>query len=270
MAKTGISGNNGRSLPFPADGKHPRLSKKVYAAELRSLQYLMRSISINYFKRNLTGIVVIEGSDTAGKGGAIRRMTAELDPRLYDVWPIGPPTAEESRHHYLWRFWQRLPEAGLIGIFDRSWYGRVLVERVDGLTTEANWRRAYDEINRFEETLIDAGTRIVKIYPHVSAEEQKSRLAERVRDSHKRWKISAADFRSHLKREAYLEAAAEILARTSTDAAPWSVIAADSKRYARIAVLKTVTQAFARDVDLSPPELDAETLRMAREVLGEG
>lgn len=254
---------------LPKDGGHPTLSAKEYAKELLALQHLMRSISLSYYRQGLTAVVVMEGSDAAGKGGAVRRMTAELDPRHYDVWPIGPPTAHELRHHYLWRFWQCLPEHGSIGIFDRSWYGRVLVERVDSLTTETRWRAAYEEINNFEDLLINDGTRLVKLYLHVSADEQRRRLAERVENPHKNWKVSAADFRNNLQRDAYVAATSEMLERTSTEAAPWHVIAADNKRHARIAVLETVTAALSRDVDLTPRPLDDETLRLAREVLGD-
>ena len=254
--------------PFPADGDHPKLSKKAYAARLQPLQYLMRSISLAYHQHGYGGIVVVEGTDTAGKGGAIKRLTEQLDPRHYDVWPIGVPTPEERRHHYLWRFWQRVPETGRIAIFDRSWYGRVLVERVDGLTPEDRWRAAYDEINDFERTLVENGTRIVKLYLHVSAKEQRKRLAERVDAPYKRWKVSAADFESHLKRDEYLDAAAEMFERTSTEAAPWHVIPADNKRHARITVLQTVTDILGDGIDLAPLPLDDETLRLAKKVLG--
>lgn len=132
----------------------------------------------------------MEGSDAAGKGGAIRRLTGELDPRHYDVWPIGPPSAEDLAHPYLWRFWQRIPANGTVAIFDRSWYGRVLVERVDGLIDADRWRQAYDEINAFEQGLVANGVRLIKVYLHVSPEEQRRRLAERVRDAYKSWKIS--------------------------------------------------------------------------------
>ena len=253
---------------FPDDSNHPGLARDDYAKRLQPLQYSMRALSLAYFQQHLNGIVVIEGSDTAGKGGAIRRMTAELDPRHYEVWPIGPPTEEELRHHYMRRFWQVLPERGLIGIFDRSWYGRVLVERVDALTPEANWRRAYDEIRAFEQTLINGGTRLVKIYLHVTADEQKRRLAERVKEPHKRWKVSAADFRSHLQRDEYMSAAEEMFEHTSTEAAPWHVIAADNKRHTRVKVIETVFDAFAKDIDLAPLPLDEDTLRLAADVLG--
>lgn len=255
------------SSPFPADGTHPRLNKEAYAEQLRPLQYLMRATALSFVGRGYGGIVVIEGADTAGKGGAIRRLTAELDPRHYDVWPIGPPTTEELRHHYLWRFWQRLPEKGEIGIFDRSWYGRVLVERVEELIKEKRWRRAYEEINAFEETLTEDGIKLVKIYLHVSAAEQQERLAERVQTPHKRWKVSAADFRSYLRRDDYLVAAEEMIERTSTKRAPWTVIPADNKRAARIAVLNTVTKVFGDNLDLTPLPLDDETKRLAQKVL---
>lgn len=255
-------------LSWPPEGSHPKVSRKSYEKRLQPLQYRMRSISLSYFSQNRHAVVVIEGTDTAGKGGAIRRLTAELDPRHYDVWPIGPPNAEEIRHHYLWRFWQRLPEHGLIGVFDRSWYGRVLVERVEGLAPKAKWRWAYKDIRAFEESLTREGMRIVKIYLHVTAEEQRRRLAERVEDPYKRWKVSAADFHSHLLRDRYLEAAGEMFEKTSSDFAPWHVIPADNKRYARLAVLDTVTQALGENVDLTPLPLDEETTRLAREVLG--
>lgn len=255
---------------LPADGTHPRVSREEYDIRLRTLQLRMRTVSLAYHQQRLNGIVAIEGSDAAGKGGAIRRMTAELDPRHYDVWPIGPPTEEESRHHYLWRFWQRHPARGEIGIFDRTWYGRVLVERVEALAPGPQWRRAYDEIRNFEQALIDDGTRLAKIYIHVSADEQRKRLRERVENKYKRWKLSAADFRSHLRLAEYDAAATEMFAKTSTDAAPWHVIAGDDKHYARLAVLETVTEAFARNVDLSPLPLDEDTARLAAEILGTG
>lgn len=255
---------------LPADDAHPTVARKEYDARLKDLQLLMRSITLSYVRQGLTGLVVLEGSDAAGKGGAIRRMTAELDPRHYDVWPIGPPTPDEARHHYLWRFWQRLPAQGEIGIFDRSWYGRVLVERVDSLTTETRWRQAYEEIRSLELSLVNDGTRLIKIYLHVSEEEQRARLRERVENPHKHWKVSSADFRNHLQREAYTEAATEMFAETSTREAPWHVIAADNKLAARLAVLETVTAAFAKDVDLTPLPLDDETRRLAADVLNGG
>lgn len=258
----------GGAPKLPPDDAHPRVKAKAYWKRLQELQYLMRSVSLAYHRQGLAGVVVVEGVDAAGKGGAIRRLAGELDPRHYKVWPIGPPSAEESRHHYLWRFWERLPERGLIGIFDRSWYGRVLVERVDNLTPEGRWRAAYDEINAFEAGLAADGARLVKVYLHVSAEEQRRRLAERVRDPYKRWKISADDFRACVAYARYAEAARDVFERTSTDAAPWHVIAANHKRHARLEMLDAVTRRLSEGVDLSPRPLDAETERLAHEVLG--
>lgn len=246
------------AVRLPQDDDHPDVKREDYEKRLRDLQLQLRTISLAYHQRGLKGIVVMEGSDAAGKGGAIRRMTAELDPRHYRVWPIGPPSAEELRHHYLWRFWQRMPERGSLGIFDRSWYGRVLVERVDALAEEPVWKRAYDEINTFEKLHLDEGTRVVKVYLHVSKSEQRRRLTERVQDKHKNWKISAADFRSHQKTEMYAEAANEMFERTSTPLAPWHVIAANHKRYARLKVLEAVIDALGGGVDLSPLPLAPE------------
>jgi polyphosphate kinase 2 (PPK2 family) len=267
MAKT--KRRQTKTPALPSDKAHPRLSSKAYAARLQPLQYCMRSIALSYVHQGLSGIVVVEGCDTAGKGGAIRRLTAELDPRHYVVWPIGAPSAEEARHHYLWRFWQRLPGRGRIAVFDRSWYGRVLVERVDGVTSEARWRQAYDEICAFEASLVADGTRLVKLYLHVSPEEQRARLAERMKDQYKHWKVSAADFRAYVLRDRYAAAAAEMFLRTSTRAAPWHVIAGDDKHYARLVVLETVIDAFGKGIDVAPPPVDAETARLAREVLAD-
>ncbi len=253
-------------LPDPAD--HPRLESRDYRRRLPPLQYLMRSVTLSYFRQKLSGVLAVEGSDAAGKGGAIRRLTGELDPRHYDVWPIGPPSAEDLAHPYLWRFWQRIPADGTVAIFDRSWYGRVLVERVDGLIDADRWRQAYDEINAFEQGLVANGVRLIKVYLHVSPEEQRRRLAERVRDAYKSWKISPADVRAYLASERYAEAAAEMFARTSSEAAPWHVIAADDKYHTRVRLLEIVTAALGRGVDLSPVPLDPETLRLAADVIG--
>ncbi|MCA8927460.1 MAG: polyphosphate kinase [Alphaproteobacteria bacterium] len=257
-----------RPPSLPADDAHPKLSKDDYEDRLRPAQYRMRTVALAGHTQGHRGIVVVEGGDTAGKGGAIRRLIAELDPRFFHVWPIGPPTPAERGQHYLQRFWARLPPAGQIAIFDRSWYGRVLVERVDGLTPADRWRAAYDEINAFEQALIDDGIRIAKFYFHVTRDEQQARLVERVRDRFKWWKISEADIRAHLAYDAYREAATEMLERTSTAAAPWHVIAADDKRHSRLVLLDTVAEAFARGVDTDPTPLTADLHRLARDVLG--
>ncbi len=245
----------------------PRIGRKAYESRLAPLQRLMRLIALSYHRQGLSAAIVVEGTDTAGKGGAIHRLTAELDPRFYRVWPIAAPSPDELQYHYLWRFWQRLPGAGAIAIFDRSWYGRVLVERIDNLAPEKRWREAYDEINAFESLLAADGMRLVKIYLEISREEQQKRLLARASDPHRFWKISTADLRAHVKFDDYAAAAADMLEKTSTEASPWHVIEAEDKKHARIAMLEIVTEALGRDVELDPGPLDAETARLARDVL---
>lgn len=253
---------------LPDDDAHPTVSKRDYDKRLKTAELRMREVALACHEQGQRGVVVVEGADTAGKGGAIRRLTGELDPRFYHVWPIGPPTPAEEDQHYLQRFWQRLPVAGQIAIFDRSWYGRVLVERIDELTPEARWRAAYNEINDFEAALVADGIRIAKFYLHVSDAEQQNRLIERAQQPHKWWKISEADIRAHLAYDTYCAAAAEMLAETSTDAAPWHVIAADQKRHARLQVLDTVINAFGDGLDLKPSPMPDTLQRMVRDVLG--
>jgi polyphosphate kinase 2 (PPK2 family) len=246
----------------------PSLKKAESDARVHALALQMRRVVLAYVRLGIRGIVVFEGWDAAGKGGAIRRLTAELEPRHFKVWPIGPPTPAEQGRHYMFRFWLRLPERGSIAIFDRSWYGRVLVERVEKLTDKAAWSRGYDEINDFERMLADDGVRLVKIFLHVSAEEQRRRFEERIRDRYKRWKITAADIRNSARRKAYAAAIEDMIEKTSTNAAPWTVIAADDKHYARVAALERVTAALADGYPLEPPELDPEVAKAARSVLG--
>jgi polyphosphate kinase 2 (PPK2 family) len=253
---------------LPAKGDHPKITKRHYDEHLRAAQLHMRSVALALHSQGGRGIVVVEGTDTAGKGGAIRRLTAELDPRWFQVWPIGPPSPDERRQHYMQRFWQRMPLNGRIAIFDRSWYGRVLVERVDGLIPEARWREAYDEIRRFEDTLVADGVRVAKFYLHVTEKEQQDRLIARAEQPHKWWKISEADIRAHLAYDAYTTAAEEMVAETSTEAAPWTVIAANSKRHARLIMLDEVAKRFGKDLDLSPTPMSDELQRMVRDVLG--
>jgi len=245
----------------------PRMKKAASDARLIELSQQMRRVVLAYVRLNRRVIVVFEGWDAAGKGGAIKRMTVDLEPRHYKVWPIGPPEDHEQGRHYLYRFWQRLPEPGTVAIFDRSWYGRVLVERVERLADKPAWSRAYGEINDFERMLADDGVRIVKLFLHVSAAEQRRRFEERIRDRYKRWKITAGDIRNYTHRRAYTTAIEEMLARTSTAAAPWTVIAADDKHYARVAALEHATAGLADGLPLEPPGLDPEVARAAREVL---
>ncbi len=185
-------------------------------------------------------IVVFEGQDAAGKSGCIRRLTRKLDTRQFRVISIAKPTEEEYRYHYLHRFWQALPPRGNIAFFDRSWYGRVLVERIEGFCTEAEWQRAYEEINAFEKMLWEDGAILVKFWLDVSEEEQLRRFRRRMETPEKRHKITDEDWRNRSRRPAYEEAKEEMLRRTSTPYAPWTVIPADSKKNTRIAAAEAI------------------------------
>jgi polyphosphate kinase 2 (PPK2 family) len=240
------------------------IAKRDYERKLDKLGVRMREILQAYLFTTDRGVVVFEGVDAAGKGGAIRRLTTVLDPRAYKVWPIGAPNEIERQQHYLARFWNRLPLPGQIAIFDRSWYGRVLVERVEGFAKEKEWRRAYNEINEFENMLIEDGMKLVKIYLHISQDEQLKRFEERVHDPLKRWKFTFDDIRNRRKWGAYEEAIDEMIERTSTVAAPWNVIATDNKRRARIDTLTRITDVLSDGVDLRPRPL-APNLRVAIE-----
>jgi polyphosphate kinase 2 (PPK2 family) len=253
---------------LPDDDDHPTTSGKEYDDQITGLQYAMRDVALAYHRQGLRGIVVVEGTDTAGKGGAIRRLTAELDPRHYEVWPIGPPLPHERGQHYLERFWSKLPEPGTISIFDRSWYGRFLVERVSALVPEERWRAAYQEINHFEEALVDDGIRIIKVFLHVSLAEQRARLQRRATNPQKWWKISSADLRSHMAAETYHEATEDMLAETSPKKAPWCVIAADNKRHTRLTILRETVEHFSQGVDQTPTPPDSDLAILIRDVLG--
>jgi polyphosphate kinase 2 (PPK2 family) len=187
--------------------------------------------------------------DAAGKGGAIRRVTAAVDARLYHTIPVAAPTDEERAQPYLWRFWRHVPRKGRITIYDRSWYGRVLVERIEGFCSEADWMRAYAEINDFEEQLAANGAIVLKFWLQISKEEQLRRFKEREATRFKRFKITAEDWRNREKWSAYQEAAADMIERTSTDRAPWTLIEANDKYHARVKVLSTLVQAIESALD---------------------
>ncbi len=185
--------------------------------------------------------IVFEGEDASGKGGAIRRLVAELDPRHVRVVQFAAPTHDEKRHHFLWRFWPSLPGWGGMAVLDRSWYGRVLVERVEELATREQWLRAYDEINDFERTLADEGTILIKFWLHISGDEQLRRFERREKDALKTWKLTEDDWRNRERRAEYKQAVEDMVARTSHDPhAVWHLIPAESKRYARVAVIEAV------------------------------
>jgi polyphosphate:AMP phosphotransferase len=241
----------------PLDGKHVlrdlatpvAISKKVYEDELAMWQgeLAKRVRSKEFRKRSL--VVVFEGVDAAGKGGAIRRLTGALDPRSYDVVPIAAPTDEEKAHPYLWRFWRHLPRRGKVLVFDRSWYGRVLVERVESYCSSRDWMRAYGEINDFEEQLHGHGAIIVKLWLHIDRDEQLRRFQAREQETHKRWKIGPDDWRNRDKWSDYELAVNDMVDRTSTEFAPWALVAANDKQTARIAVLRKIVERIDAELD---------------------
>jgi len=241
-----------------------------YDADLAAVQERLAQILVSHIVHGRRSVIVCEGWDAAGKGGAIQRMTTGWDPRAYRVWPIAAPTAEEKARHFLWRFWKRLPGAGEIALFDRSWYGRVLVERVEGFASKADWRRGYDEINAFEAQQVRDGTGLVKLFFHVTQEVQDQRLRARLEHPWKRWKVGAEDFRNRARRADYLEAIDDMFARTSTAEAPWRVIDGNNKKAARIAALTVVADTLARAVPADPPPASPEVEAIAHAAFGKG
>jgi polyphosphate:AMP phosphotransferase len=217
-----------------------KLDADDYSAELEKFQGRLAKLTRHkqFAKHSL--ILVFEGVDAAGKGGAIRRVTGALDARQYVTVPIAAPNDEERAHPYLWRFWKNVPPRGGITIFDRSWYGRVLVERVEGLCSVSDWMRAYGEINQFEEQLVEDGAVIVKVWLQISQKEQLARFKARERTSFKRFKITTEDWRNRKKWHAYERAVSDMVNRTSTEIAPWTLVEAEDKYFARIKVLKTI------------------------------
>jgi polyphosphate kinase 2 (PPK2 family) len=213
-------------------------------------------------------VVVFEGMDAAGKGGTIRRLAWAMDPRSLKVWPIGAPNEIEAKQHYLQRFWTRLPEKTQIAVFDRSWYGRVLVERVEGFTPKKDWKRAYHEINAFERQMVDDGIRVVKIFLSISKEEQRRQLIQRMRDPLKRWKLSFDDFRNRSRWSDYVEAIEDMFDQTSTKDAPWHAIPSDDKPAARAEALRVIAKRLSAGLDLSLPPLDRKIARAALKSLG--
>lgn len=219
-----------------------RIDDKKYERKLARLQAKVHLLGFQVYLQKRPVILVFEGWDAAGKGGAIQRITEKIDPRSYTVHSIGAPTGEDRVHHYLYRFWRRLPPRGAIAIFDRSWYGRVLVERVEGFAQPVEWQRAYAEINEFERQLTDFGTIICKFWLHISPEEQLRRFEERQNIPYKSWKLTDEDWRNREKWPAYEQAVDEMLLRTSTPTAPWTIVEAEDKRFARIKILRTVVK----------------------------
>jgi len=215
------------------------LSKPDYKKKLKECQSRLNQLHRQALKKKISTILMFEGPDAAGKGGAIRRVTAALDARHYQVLPIAAPTDEERAHHYLWRFWRHLSRAGRINIFDRSWYGRVLVERVEGFASEDEWKRAFAEINEFEEQLTDHGILLLKYWVHISKDEQLARFKSREETPHKRWKLTEEDWRNREKWDEYEWAVNDIVEHTSTHSAPWVLVEGNDKRFSRIKVIST-------------------------------
>lgn len=226
-----------------------RLSRPAYKFQCERLQNELHLLAYQAYKQKRPVVIVFEGWDAAGKGGTIKRLTERMDPRGYVVWPIAAPAGDDQDRHYLYRFWRRLPVAGQIAIFDRSWYGRVLVEHVEGYCNEAAWKRAYSEINQFERQLLDFGTIILKFWMHISKEEQLRRFKERKHIAYKSWKLTDEDWRNRGKWDDYEKAVEDMLLKTSTRLAPWTIIEANNKLFARIKVMKTAVNRLAQELN---------------------
>lgn len=215
-------------------------TKPEYERLLLEYQDKIRNIHYLLYKRRIPLIIMYEGWDAAGKGGNIMRLVRHMNPRGYDVIPIGPPDTTELGHHFLWRFYNRFPHAGHIAIFDRSWYGRVLVERVEGFCTETEWKRAYNEINEMEQAYVESGGGLIKFWLEIDKDEQLKRFKARQEDPLKQWKITEEDWRNRERWDQYEGAVDEMLARTSTPITPWTIVESDDKMFARLKTLKTV------------------------------
>jgi AMP-polyphosphate phosphotransferase len=225
-----------------------KLEQKEYDHDLAELQAKIYLLGYQMYQQKRPVVLVFEGWDAAGKGGAIKRLTEKLDPRGYVVHAIAAPAGEDKARHYLYRFWRRLPPSGNMAIFDRSWYGRVLVERIEGFARPDEWQRAFVEINEFERQLVEFGTIVCKFWMHIGPDEQLRRFEERQTVAHKAWKLTDEDWRNREKWPLYEQAADEMLLRTSTPAAPWTIVEAEDKRFARIKVLRTVVRRLEEEL----------------------
>ena len=237
------------------------LDRQAYVREVTRRQIQLRELGYQVYLQKRPVIIVFEGWDAAGKGGAIKRITEKLDPRGYVVYPISSPHGEDRTRHYLYRFWRRLPERGQIAIFDRSWYGRVLVERVEKLASEAEWKRAYKEINSFERQLREFGVVLAKFWIHISREEQLRRFEERKAIGYKAWKLTDEDWRNREKWAAYEEAVEQMLVKTSTTTAPWTLVEGNDKYWARTKVLAKLVKLLSVEMGYQPKD----PLRMPQE-----
>ena len=221
-------------------------TREEYKEKLDKLQKKMDKLHGELYRRRIPVVLGFEGWDAGGKGGAIKRLTAKMDARGYVVNPTASPNDIEKAHHYLWRFWRAMPKDGHVAIFDRTWYGRVMVERIEGFCTTEEWKRAYKEINDMEKDLYNAGAIVIKFWMHIDKDEQERRFKERQENPEKQWKITDEDWRNREKWDQYEDAVNEMLMRTSTDYAPWVVVEGNSKYYARVKVLQTVVDAIEK------------------------
>ena len=231
-----------------------KMDREDYVREVTRRQIELRELGYQVYLQKRPVVIAFEGWDAAGKGGAIKRVTEKLDPRGYVVYPISAPQGEDKARHYLYRFWRRMPERGQIAIFDRTWYGRVLVERVEGFAEEQAWKRAYKEINSFERQLRDFGTILVKFWIHISPEEQLRRFEERRQIGYKAWKLTEEDWRNREKWEHYQEAVEEMLVKTSTRTAPWTLVEGNDKYWARVRILTRLVEALSRELNYVPAD----------------
>lgn len=263
--------------PFPvrydpmidlADYEDGRKYHGHYNRDLEKLQERLERILAAYIVHKRRAVIAFEGWDCAGKDGIIERLVAGWSQAHYEVTPIGTPSEEEAAHHFLWRFKTRLPQPGSVAIFDRTWYGRVLVERVEKIASTATWRRSYDTINAFEEQLAKDDITLIKVFVHITQKEQDKRLRDRLDNPWKRWKTGKNDFRNRSYRAGYLEAMAEMFARTDTPHSPWFVVDGINKKAARIATLTHIADTLEAAVDMHPPALDPDIALIAREALG--
>ena len=235
-----------------------------YGEAMAAVQRRLAHAQVAPVAQRRRAIVMFEGWDCGGKAETIRELVSGWDARHYAVWPIGAPTVEERARHFLWRFWSRLPADGEIGVFDRSWYGRVLTERVEGFASDKEWRRAYDEINEFEAQQRDSGTTLVKLFLHVSEDEQDRRMRARLADPWTAWKVSGDDFRARERRPAYVAAMEDMFAHTDTRWAPWKLIDGVNIEFAHITALTHVAEALEKAVSMTPPEIAPEIEALAK------
>ncbi len=251
-----------------ADYESAQRYKGRYRKDLEKLQARLERILAAHIVHGRRAVIAFEGWDCAGKDGIIQRLVALWSQAHYDVIPIGAPSAQEAAHNFLWRFKTRLPQVGQVTIFDRTWYGRVLVERVEKLASTPTWRRGYDTINAFEKAMVEDGITLVKVFVHITQTEQDKRLRARLDDPWKRWKTGHNDFRNRSLRAGYLAAMAEMFARTDRPDAPWFVVDGNNKKAARIATLEYIADRLEAAVDMSPPAIDPEIGVIAREAIG--